>query len=485
MNGSIKRTLVCPLACIAMLLQVAACPAQEGSFDPTFGDGGRKLIDVSALSTDDSLVRLILRPDGKLLMGGTCGYIDHDVPDYEVFTFCVTQLNGDGTYDGNFGPGGLGYLQFDRFAGWPLNTDLVDMIVLHDGRIALLGYAVDDTFHSTQVLLAVLLADGSGLDTSVAGTGFMQFQFGSATSAPSSFVQQADDKILVAGGATGINGNLDFAAARLLADLSGFDSTFGSNGSTTVAFDLGGPSGDNFDGCLAVRLQSDGKIVMVGYGTTSPAGQPLSGAEFEVTRLDSNGTRDLAFGGNGDGRLHYTVNGDAVAIATDVQIDAADRIVIGGVAEATVGATSSEWVVDRLSRDGGRDATFNGGNPQHFYVLPGNAGQANRLALTNDGIFAVGQTPRTAGSSDPPYYFAVARLNANGALDARFGGGGRSYGSFTATGDLDTSGIGIAVGNGGVMVAGTQEQASTGNGNTRKFAIGRLQYDQVFSDGFE
>ena len=485
MNASIKRTLVHPLACIGLLLHLAICCAQEGAFDPTFGtDGGRELVDVSTLSTDDSVVRFILRPDGKLLMGGTCEYPDPVVPDYYEFTFCVTQLRADGTYDGNFGPGGVGYLQFNRFAGWPLNTDLSDMIVLQDGRIALVGYAVDDKFQNTQVLLAVLLADGSALDTSVAGTGFMQFQFGAATSAPSSLVQQPDGKVLVAGGAIGINGSEDFAVARLLADLSGFDSTFGSGGSTTVAFDLGGPSGDDGDYCLAARLQSDGKIVLAGYGTTSPAGQPVSGAEMELTRLDSNGARDPSFGGNGDGRIHYTVAADAVAVAIDAQIDAGDRIVIGGVIAASVGATGSEWVVDRLSRDGARDATFNNGNPQHFYVLPGNGGQVNRLALTNDGIFAIGQTPRVAGTA-PPYYFAVARLNANGALDARFGAAGRSYGSFTAVRDLDTSGIGIAVGDGGVMVVGTQQQSSTGNGNTRNFAVGRLQYDQVFSDGFE
>jgi uncharacterized delta-60 repeat protein len=484
MNKKIMHRLICPLVGISFLLAMAMCSAQEGSFDPAFGDGGRLLIDVSTLSADDTVQRLILRPDGKLLMGGTCEYPDPVVPNYYVFTFCVTQLLADGSYDGNFGPAGVGYLQFNRFAGWPKNTDLVDLIVLHDGRITLLGYAVDNSFQSTQVLLAVLLADGSGLDTSVGGTGFMQFQFGTATSAPSSLVQQSDGKVLVAGAATGINGNTDFAVARLLADLSGFDSTFGSGGSTTVAFDLGGPTGNNNDLCLAGRLQSDGKIVLAGYGATSPAG-PATAADIELTRLNSDGTRDLAFGGNGDGRLHYTVNGDAVALATDVQIDTSDRIVIGGAIESSFGAASSEWVVDRLSRDGGRDATFNNGNPHHFYVLPGNAGQANRLALTNDGIFAVGQVPRAAGSSGPPYYFAVARLDWNGALDPRFGGGGLSYGSFTATRDLDTSGVGIAIGDGGIMVAGSQEQASTGSGNTWKFALGRLQYDQIFSNGFE
>lgn len=483
MNRKIMHALICPLAGISFLLVMAMCSAQEGNFDPTFGDGGRLLVDVSALSTGDSVVRSILRPDGKLLMGGTCEYQDPVVPDYYEFTFCVTQLHADGTYDGNFGPGGLGYLQFNRFAGWPANTDLADMIVLQDGRIALVGYAVDDQFQSTQVLLAVLLADGSALDTSVGGTGFMQFQFGAATSGPSSIVQQADGKVLVAGSAIGTNGNEDFAVARLRADLSGFDSTFGSGGSTTVAFDLGGPSGNNDDLCLAARLQSDGKIVLAGYGATSPAG-PASSADIELTRLNSDGTRDLAFGGNGDGRLHYTVNGDAVAIATDVQIDASDRIVIGGAIEASFGATSSEWVIDRLSANGLRDATFNNGNPQHFYVLPGNGGAATRLALTNDGIFSIGSTPRTAGSNTGPYYFAVARLDADGLLDTRFGNGGRSYGSFTATNDASTTGVDIAVGNGGVMVAGTQTQ-TVSNGNISKFAIGRLQYEQIFSNGFD
>jgi hypothetical protein len=101
------------------------------------------------------------------------------------------------------------------------------------------------------------------------------------------------------------------------------------------------------------------------------------------------------------------------------------------------------------------------------------------LALTADGIFAIRNSARA--STSEANYFAVARLNWNGSLDARFGNGGKAYGSFTATSDIDSNGLDIAVGNGGLMVAGTQTQA----GPDKKFGIGRLSYDQIFSCGFD
>jgi uncharacterized delta-60 repeat protein len=457
----------------------SSVPYQEGNFDPTFGNGGRLLVPVSTLAKYDSAVRMVLRPGNRILLGGTCEYLQRS-PDVYDPTFCVTQLNGDASYDSNFGPGGVGYLQFTRFAGWPTATDLVDMIVLRDGRIALLGYP-QSTSASTQILLAVLLTDGSGLDSSVGGgAGFLQFKIGGADSQPNSLVQQPDGKVIVAGGATGVNGNEDFAATRLLADLSGIDTSFGSGGAQFVVFDLGGPAGLNTDIAAAVRLQSDGKIVMAGIAATSPAGQPVSGADIAIARLNSDGSRDLSFGTAGDGRIHYTAGLD-VAGAFDAQIDAADRIVIGGVGANASGVLYDQYVIDRLSRNGGRDPTFNQGNPQTF-VEPPYGGNVKHIALTNDGIFAIGNTARTPAQDAS--YFGVVRLNLDGSLDSRFGNAGRSYGSFDATSDANSTGDDIAVGDGGVMILGTQFQANP-NGNTFNFALGRLQYDRIFSDGFE
>ncbi len=444
----------------------------EGDFDPTFGDQGRLLIDVSS-GHSDSAQRFILTPAGKLLMGGSC----IGTKGSNTFTaFCITQLLPNGSYDGNFGPGGVGYLRFDQFADFPNNSYLTDMILLKDGRIALLGVPTD----ATQVLLAVLLADGTALDASVGGgAGFLQFQFGGKSSSPQSLIQQTDGKIVVAGAAIGPNGNYDFAVARFLADLSGLDTAFGSAGSQTVAFDLGGPGGDDTDIGRAVRQQSDGKLVVAGLAVGSPSGQE-SAFQVALTRLNADGSRDLSFGGGGDGRLHYLAGGIA-AVAYDARIDAGDRIVLGGV---VANGTNVQWLIDRLSPDGARDPDFNGGSPQEFLQPPGDGTTSSvRLSLTNDGIFAVGNAPRAAASTFN--YFAVARLNWNGSLDQRFGNGGRAYGSFTATNDADTTGVDVAVGNGGLMVAGTQELSTNQGYNDSQFGIGRIQYDQIFRYGFE
>ncbi len=468
MSKPLRHSFLRHVIGLLLLLQYPPCPAQEGNFDPTFGSGGRLLVDVS-VGHGDVASRMVLLPGNKILMAGSC---DHPQSEGSMATypeFCITRLLHDGSYDGTFGPGGVGYLRFDFFAGWFNSSDLKDMIVLHDGRIALFGTETA----GGKMLLAVLLADGTALDANVgAGNGYLELQFANANSAPASIVQQSDDKILIAGSAMGINGNADFAVARLLKDLSGFDTSFGSEGSQLVAFDLGGPSGDDTDTCLAVRLQSSGKIVLAGYAN-STATTDFTPA-IALARLNADGTRDTTFGSSGDGRVHYVIQ--TIAVATDARIDAGDRIVLGGAAANTV----AQWFVDRLTPDGSRDPAFNGGNPQTFPVPPGSAGgSVARLALTSDGMFEIGISPRTSDAL--ANYFVVARLNWNGSLDARFGNGGKSYGSFTATSDLDSTGVDIAVGNGGLMIAGTQTQA----GPDLKFAIGRLQYDQIFSFGFE
>jgi uncharacterized delta-60 repeat protein len=461
----------CFFAGLLLFVQAAGCLAQEGSFDPGFGDGGRLLIDVS-VGHGDVAHRMVLRPGNKILMAGSCDHPQGEGSTATYPEFCVTQLLPDGSYDGTFGPGGVGYLRFDFFPGWFNSSDLKDMIVLHDGRIALFG----TESAGGKMLLAVLLADGSALDSNVGdGKGYLELQFGNATSSPASLVQQADNKILVAGTAIGVNGNPDFAVARLLADFSGFDTPFGSGGSQTVAFDLGGPSGDDTDQLSAVRLQSTGKIILAGYSSFAPTTGTIM-PEIALARLNVDGTRDTTFGSSGDGRVHYVVETEAVVV--DAAIDAGDRIVLGGAAATE----TAQWLIDRLSPDGMRDPAFNQGSPQTFPVPPMpdiGGGSVARLALTNDGIFAIGISPRTSDATTG--YFVVARLNWNGLLDARFGNGGKTYGSFTATTDLDTTGVDIAVGNGGLMVAGTQTQS----GPDDKFGIGRLRYDQIFSYGFE
>ena len=127
-------------------------------------------------------------------------YEDPVTPNYFESTFCVSQLLPSGAYDGNFGPGGLGYVQFNRFATWPANTTMNDMIILRDGRIALLGTVSDDSTVEQVFLLGILRADGTALDSTVgAGSGYIKNSFGGNPGTALSLVQQSDGKILVAG----------------------------------------------------------------------------------------------------------------------------------------------------------------------------------------------------------------------------------------------------------------------------------------------
>ena len=94
---------------------------------------------------------------------------------------------------------------------------------------------------------------------------------------------QSDGKIVVAGFGTS---NFDFILARYTSAGS-LDSGFGTGGIVTTDI-----LGDD-NGCNALALQSDGKIVVTGYA--------YDGAKyvFATARYNSDGTLDSGFGSGG------------------------------------------------------------------------------------------------------------------------------------------------------------------------------------------
>ena len=418
--------------------------------------------------------------DGRILMMGDCIVtVTNNLGQMTTAPqFCATRLQPDGTYDPTFGPGGVGYVRFDHFPGWPASSSLRDMILLHDGRVALVGKSVD----GTAMLIAVMLADGTGVDPAVgSGAGFFSYQFGGTVSSGNRLREQPDGKILVAGQAIGVNGNNDLAIARFMPNFSSLDPDFGNTGYQTIAFDLGGPSGDNSDTASAVDLTSDGKIVVVGVGISSPAGSSDLRAAIEICRLTSTGQRDATFGASHDGRVHLT--GQKVAAAFDALVDSSDRVVIGGTSSEDL--VTTDWFVQRLAADGGADATFNGGAPQIFQIRENIAGPGqtlSRLALLPDGIVGVGPASRSNNSAQ--FYFGVARLNLDGSLDDGFGIHGRSFSSF-APSSYDDGVAGVAVTDRGIVVSGWGQLTASGTGSDQKFGVARLQYDRIFGNSFD
>src|SRR5205823_5199649 len=131
-------------------------------------------------------------------------------------------------------------------------------------------------------------ADGS-LDTTFGSGGTVTTNFGpGATYDDADGVAiQSDGKIVVAGTCNRGGSDNVFAVARYNADGS-LDSTFGSGGTVTTDFGLGGSD----DSAYAVALQPDGKIVAA--GATYLGGVP---GDFALARYNPDGTLDSTFGG--------------------------------------------------------------------------------------------------------------------------------------------------------------------------------------------
>ena len=222
---------------------------------------------------------------------------------------------------------------------------------------------------------------------------------------------QADGKIVMVGGTF-----TDFVLARFNADGS-IDTGFGIDGKVTT--DMG--SANRPEEALAVAIQGDGKIVVVGY-TSIPNVPPNPSLPdtFALARYNSNGSLDTSFGTGG--RVSANVNGRAFAVA----IQGDGKIVAAGEVSfpSTSGLDFSEFVVARFNANGSLDASFGDGvTGQVVTDFGGTTNSASNLVLQPNGAMVVSGKP--IGSQPGFDHTDIARYNANGSLDTSFGSGGK------------------------------------------------------------
>jgi uncharacterized delta-60 repeat protein len=189
-----------------------------------------------------------------------------------------------------------------------------------------------------------------------------------------------------------------------------------------------------------------------------------------LERFNPDGSRDQAFGPNGNGMSSISL--DIVGLAVDAQ----GRIVVGGN-----GSGGADWVVARLNADGSPDGTFNGTDPYDGAVnsirylppstLVGIREGAAWFALQRDGKVLLGGY-FNGGETDPAVSTSfggttdsnveLIRLNADGTLDTSFGDRGETI---TRNGDWTTYGTGRALlvrPNGQIVVTGLVHPAIEG-----------------------
>lgn len=179
---------------------------------------------------------------------------------------------------------------------------------------------------------------------------------------------QSDGKI-VAVSSIYLMGNDDMAIVRYNTDGTP-DNSFGPNGVVSVDFTGAG------DHAKAVAIQSDGKIVAVGS----------SGSDIAVIRLNADGTLDNTFATGG--KYTLDINNASSESAWDVALQSDGKIVV--VAMAGTDMFCREIVL-RLNSNGTPDVSFDGdGMISPFCIGMYNSTRLSSVAIQSDGKILVG-----------------------------------------------------------------------------------------------
>ena len=422
---SFARSHLLPLgAAGALLLGASPLLAQvAGTLDPSFGTGGKQMIDFG--NSTDIANAVALQADGKLVVAGLT-YIDND---YSEEDFAISRHLPDGSLDDTFGTGGKVQTDFPGLAAVASSV-----LVQPDGKILVAGGAFPLFTFLGDVKLARYNPDGS-LDASFGVGGIVTTVFPGQGSYAFALALQPDGKIVMAGTdfinfSSEVSSNTDFALARYNPDGTP-DMDFGVAGKATTDFNGGN------DDAYAILVQPDGKLVAVGSAITG------NFYDFAAARYLPDGTLDSGFGVGGKVRTDF--NAGSMDIARGAALQPDGKIVAAGFSNFN-GGLSQPFALARWTAGGQPDASFSGDGKQQ--VDFGSFSQsAYKVLLQPDGkIIPVGFADTESSDSD----FLLARLDTSGTLDPSFGIGGKVRTSF---GDLNGGAKGAALQPDGKVVA--------------------------------
>jgi uncharacterized delta-60 repeat protein len=266
-----------------------------GVLDTTFDVDGIITTDFSASSIDNAYA-LAIQSDGKLVVVGSTNSGTN--PD----NFAIARYTTTGALDTSFDTDGKQTVDFGGSYEAAYGVTLQP-----DGKIIVVGTDYYD-------FAIARLTTAGALDTTFDTDGKKLTNFVSSSDQANGVIVQPDGKILVGGWAFNTDTNTnDFALARF-SSTGASDNTFGFGG--RVITDLGTSHDDRAN---AIALQSNGKIVLVGYSYNG------TDDDFAVARFESNGSLDSTFDGDGVaitkiGGVNVSDQGKAIAIQSNGKI---------------------------------------------------------------------------------------------------------------------------------------------------------------------
>jgi uncharacterized delta-60 repeat protein len=303
-------------------------------------------------SNSDSISRVRIQPDGKILLAGTSWAVG------SASNIMVVRYNSNGTLDTTFNS--TGYLTYN-VSGESEEYGL-DIALQPDGKMVVVGHSTT-SFGAPSSILAMRFNANGTLDTTFDGDGVLVITT-PAGGAAFQVIVLSDGKLLVTGYRND-GAKPNFLLMRLNSDGTS-DTSFGMGGSTTTSVS----SGANY--IYSTDRQSDGKIVVVGSGyiarysadgildtSFGTGGKTLVPTVYETNfirvttgdkilvssrgayRFTANGTLDTHFnnsGFRGMGNVNLTCQSSAIDVQTD------GKLLIGG----SCGTNVSNFTVVRF-----------------------------------------------------------------------------------------------------------------------------------------
>lgn len=366
-----KSTLIA--ICLALLIYTVALAA-SGDLDTTFSGDGK--IVQSFGGTVNRGFDVAVQPDGKVVVVG------------EKWTsagrdLAIARYNTNGSLDTTFSGDGKQVVNVRAL------DQAVAVAIQTDGKIVVGGQTCNADGTSCDVAVVRLNANGN-LDTSFSGDGKVTTDLNAGDNGGFDMALMGN-KIVVAGYMH--DGSSYNAAIYQYLSNGNLDSTFSGDGILTINFGME----DFFNGVVI----SSGKIHVAGWSGPSDG----STADFITARVNSNGTMDATF--SGDGKIKTSLG----------TLDYAGKLAVSSGKVIVVGSSDNKIAIVQYTASGALDTTFSGDGK-----LKSNLGfpSPSLYAITIQGgkIVVSGRTDSAGGDA------LLARFTSTGNLDATFSGDG-------------------------------------------------------------
>lgn len=406
-----------------------------------FDANGRVIVDIGGFA--DQAYAVGFQSDGKILAAGH----SHTGSGPNNRDAVIVRLLPNGNLDNQFGSGGV--VRYTTVNNFCFNPEwFFDLVVLDDNRFLAAGFDQRGCDAPDRDFLVVRYQPNGTIEQV-----FSEYPtFHGNRDEAQAVAVQPDGKVVAAGWAQTVSGQdntMDVAVARWNADGT-LDPSFDGDGELllNVYGDL-----DRIDD---VGVQPDGKIILA--GRTKVSGQ----TDWLVIRLNSDGTLDNSFNGNGIFTLDHAGFNDA---ATGLLLQDDGKILVGGNVTNTNGVAADAMVI-RLTAGGVLDSSFGTGGK----VLLDHEGQDNTASAL--AWYDVGKILVAGRIFDGTRnHFALARLLSDGSPDSQFGTNGWLTTAFDGRSSVANA---VAVQPGHIVLAG---HTTTTPSDADQYDIALVHYD--------